>query len=205
MKPLKFFVAILLILLPVSVICQPSINRISAPRQETGLYEKLELSVTFTAVFSNPFDPDELDIMATFKAPSNKEWKVPGFYNQSQRGSFLVRFSPDETGEWSYLVSVTDRNGTTSSEAGTFKVIPSAFHGPIRIGQNKRYLEQADGTPWFGVGLWYNGDNNTDVLDELRRKGANFISRFITPLETWGTGLGRRQHCLVYQSIPACV
>ncbi len=199
MKHLKLILIALIILIPVSAACQPSISRISAPRQETGLFDKFELSMNITAMYSNPFDPDELDIMATFKAPSGKEWKVPGFYNQSQRGIFLARFSPDETGEWNYSVSVTDRNGSTTSEARTFEVITSSFHGPIRIAQNKRYLEHADGTPWFGVGLWYNGSTDTDVLNELQRKGANFMSRLITPLETWGSGLGRYDQLLCRQ------
>ncbi len=199
MKHMKFFFISLIILLPASAACQPSITRISSPRQATGLYEKLELSLSITAVYSNPYDPDDLDITASFKAPSGKEWMIPGFYNQAQRGGFLVRFSPDETGEWSYIVSVKDRNGSATSEERMFTVIPSEYHGPIRIANNKRYLEHADGTPWFGVGLWYNGSTDIDVLDELLGKGANFMSRFITPLETWGTGLGRYDQLLCRQ------
>jgi len=199
MKHLKFFGIVFLILQSIPALCQPTISRMTRPPQETGLYERLELPLNITAVFTNPFDPDELDIMATFKAPSGKEWKVPGFYNQSRRGGFLVRFSPDETGEWSYIISVTDRTGTSTSEPINFKVVPSEYHGPIRISQNKRYLEQADGTPWFGVGLWYNGESNTEVLDELYAKGVNFISKLITPLETWGTGLGRYDQLICRQ------
>jgi len=196
MKYPKFSGIVFLVLQSVFALCQPTINRIFQPPGVTGLYEKLEIGLSIDAVYANPFDPDELDIMATFRAPFGKEWKVPGFYTQSRRGGFLVRFSPDETGEWSYMVSVTDRNGTSASETKTFAVVPSVYHGPIRIAQNKRYLEQADGTPWFGVGLWYNRGDDAAVLDELQGKGVNFISRLITPLETWGTGLGRYDQML---------
>jgi hypothetical protein len=199
MKHLKFFGIILLILQSSSSLCQPTIGRITRPPQEIGLYDKLEMSLNINATFTNPFDPDELDIMATFKAPSGKEWKVPGFYNQSRRGGFLVRFSPDETGEWSYMISVTDKTGTSTSEAINFKVVPSDYHGPLRLAQNKRYLEHSDGTPWFGVGLWYNGLSDAKVLDELQSKGVNFISKFITPLETWSTGLGRYDQLICRQ------
>ena len=196
----KYFGIILLMLQPVFAACQPSINRIFRFPGEIGLYEKLELGLSINAVYNNPFDPDELDIMATFTSPSGKEWKVPGFYTQERRGGFNVRFSPDELGEWSYVINVTDRNGTTTSEHKTFTAVPSVHHGPVRIAQNKRYLEQADGTPWFGVGLWYNGGaTDTLVLDELRSKGVNFISRLMTPLETWGTGLGRYDQLLCGQ------
>ncbi len=196
MKHLKFYIILLLVLQSLSSVCQPSINRIFAPREATGLYEKLELALSIDAEFTNPFDPDELDIVVTFTAPSGKEWKVPGFYSQYGRGGFLVRFSPDETGEWSYMVSVKDRNGISTSETRTFSVVPSVHHGHIQISQNKRYLEHDDGTPWFGVGLWYNRGNDAEVLDELQGKGVNFISRLITPLETWGTGLGRYDQML---------
>jgi hypothetical protein len=199
MKPLKFLGIIILVLQSATALCQPTINRMFRPPEETGLYEKLELPLNITALFTNPFDPDEVNIMATFKSPSGKEWKVPGFYSQSRRGGFLVRFSPDETGQWSYTISVTDKTGTTTSEARTCNVIPSEYHGPLHIAQNKRYLEQADGTPWFGVGLWYNGENDTEVLDELQSKGVNFISKLIPTLETWSTGLGRYDQVMCQQ------
>ena len=49
------------------------------------------------------------------------------------------------------------------------------------------------------MGLWYNdsyeqfndGRISEDGLEDLVRRGANFISFFPTPLETMGTGLGR--------------
>ena len=199
MENMKLFWITLLVLQSGTVPCQPTINRIFSPREATGLYEKLEMGLSINAEFTNPFDPNELDIMAVFKSPSGKEWKVPGFYSQSPRGGFLVRFSPNETGEWSYLISVRDKNGTSTSETRTFNVIPSVYHGPIRIAENKRYLEQADGTPWFGVGLWYNNENDTEVLDELQEKGVNFISKLIPTLETWGSGLGRYDQLMCQQ------
>jgi hypothetical protein len=37
---------------------------------------------------------------------------------------------------------------------------------------------------------------DTEVLDDLKERGVNFISRFIVPLETWGTGLGKYDQLL---------
>jgi hypothetical protein len=95
--------------------------------------------------------------------------------------------------------SVKDRNGSDVSERKTFKVVPSETPGPIRMAQNKRYLERPDGTRWFGVGLWYNGLNDARVIDELQSKGVNFISHLIQPLETWSTGLGRYDQTISQQ------
>ena len=200
MKKLRIIIVLLCISQPVITFCQPTINRIFSRPGETGLYEKLELGLSINATYNNPFDPEELDIMATFRAPSGKEWEVPGFYSQERRGGFSIRFSPDETGEWTYQVNVTDKSGTAMSEQKTFTAVPSAYHGPLRIAGNKRYLEQVDGTPWFGVGLWYNGmTTDTLILNDFRNRGVNFISRLITPLETWGTGLGRYDQLLCGQ------
>jgi hypothetical protein len=170
---------------------QPEVRRVFQMRDTIGLYEKLEISMNIEAAFENPFDPAQLDIMATFISPSGKTVRVPGFYSEVRWSSFSVRFSPDEPGTWSYSVSVRDRNGEAATDSRSFEAVPSAFHGPIRVAANRRYLEHADGTPWYGVGMWYNGQTETEVLDELEEKGVNYISRLIAPLETWASGMGR--------------
>ena len=71
--------------------------------------------------------------------------------------------------------------------------------GPIVVAANKRYLKYSDGSDFYGVGLmvqrqlygfqpWF---CETEELDNLKSLGVNFISSFITPLETMGSGLGR--------------
>jgi len=90
-----------------------------------GLYEKFEVSLQMNAKFENPYDPDQIDIMATFISPAGKEWKVPGFYNQVFWSSFAVRFSPNELGEWKYSVRVKDKTGEVTSEEKAFKARPT--------------------------------------------------------------------------------
>jgi hypothetical protein len=170
---------------------QPVITRIFQFRDTVGLYERLDIGLMIEAEFENPFDPGELDIMARFESPSGKIWNVPGFYSETFRSAFSIRFSPVEKGAWRYTVSVRDRTGETTSESRSFTAVPAGHHGPIRVAANKRYLEHHDGTPWYGVGMWYNGMNDTEVLDELKEKGVNYISRLIAPLETWASGMGR--------------
>lgn len=199
MKKQNIVLLFLLFAPPAGVTGQPAIERIFQRDDQVGLYEKLEFSMRIDADYENPFDPGQLDIMATFTAPSGKKWEVPGFYSEAFWGGFNVRFSANETGEWSYIVRLRDKNGTTESETRTFVVVPSGHHGPIRIAPNKRYLEHADGTSWYGVGLWYNRGTDTDILDDLEDRGVNFISRLIRPLETWGTGLGRYDQLLCSQ------
>ena len=49
-----------------------------------ALYEKFELAVDLDATYSNPFDPEQIDVWAEFTSPSGQSWKIWGFYNPSQ-------------------------------------------------------------------------------------------------------------------------
>ena len=178
----------------------PSILSVRPESTTVGLYEKFELRVDLKATYTNPYDPDEIDLRAELRSPSGRKWTIRGFYNPSGWDRlWMVRFAPTEKGRWRYVVEVTDSEGTTSSRAGSFTATESAHHGFVRIAANRRYLRYDDGTSFYGVGLWYNdsyelfnqGRISEAGLDNLKQRGANFISFFPTPLETMGTGLGR--------------
>jgi hypothetical protein len=163
-------------------------------------FEKLELRVDLRATYQNPYDPDDIDLWAEFTAPSGKRWKIWGFYNPSSWSSlWMVRFTPDETGTWRVVVKVRDREGTAESKVRQIPVGASEHKGFIGLAPNQRFLRYGDGSPFYGVGLWYNdgyelfnrGQITEEGLDNLKRHGANFISFFHSPLETMGTGLGR--------------
>ncbi|MHC4207213.1 MAG: DUF5060 domain-containing protein, partial [Planctomycetota bacterium] len=178
----------------------PSILSVRAASRKVGLYDKFELRIDLKATYDNPFDPDQIDLRAEFTSPSGKKQNIRGFYNPASWASlWMVRFSPTEKGTWRYMVKVTDSQGTAQNRPGTFEAVDSSHHGFIKIAPNQRYLRFDDGTTFYGVGLWYNdsyeqfnaGRITEDGLDNLRERGANFISFFPTPLETMGTGLGR--------------
>jgi hypothetical protein len=177
----------------------PEIINIRQRPDTAGLYEKFEISFNLKAEFVNPFDPDEIDITALFTSPLGKKWNIHGFYDYSQGTLWKIRFSPDETGKWSYNISVRDKNGQITNNSRTFIAVKSAKKGPLLIAGNKRYLKHSDGSDFYGVGLWYNdsytefnkGSVKAAELDNLKTLGVNFIGTFITPLETWASGLGR--------------
>lgn len=169
----------------------PAVLDVLEMSDSVGLYDKFEARLVIKAEFANPFDPEDIDIMVTFTAPSGKVWNIPGFYQYTFGTMWKVRFAPDELGTWTYVVRVKDNFGEASSNQRSFKAVPSKFKGALRIADNKRYLEYQNGTPFYGVGLWYNGMVTGDNLDDLKKKGVNFISNFITPIETMGSGVGR--------------
>ena len=46
---------------------QPKIETIRQRQDSVGLYEKFEIDLSIKANYINPFDPAEVDIIATFK------------------------------------------------------------------------------------------------------------------------------------------
>jgi hypothetical protein len=190
---------VVIIALPVSAKA-PAILSAQPASATVGLYEKFELRIDLEAAYENPFDPAQIDVQAEFTAPSGKKLTTWGFYNPSQKSSpWMIRFAPTEQGTWSYIVKVTNREGTMQSRPGTFTATDSPHHGFVRIAPNQRYLMYSDGTPFYGVGMWHNdsyeqfnaGQITEANLDRLKNLGVDFISFFHTPLETMGTGLGR--------------
>lgn len=180
--------------------CAASILSLRPETTDVGLYEKFEVTIDLQANYTNPFDSDQIDVSAEFTSPSGKTWHIWGFYNPSSWSSlWMIRFAPTEIGTWQYVVTAVDGEGRAQSTPNTFRVTESGEPGFVGVAPNGRYLQHTDGSSLYPVGLWYNdsyeqfaqGRITQSGLDELRRRGANFISFFPTPLETMGTGLGR--------------
>lgn len=194
----KFLLPAIMLVISISAFAQntflppagPVINTIFQI-DSVALYDKFEARLDINAKYVNPFDPEDIDVMATFTSPSGKTWNIPGFYQATFGTAWKVRFAADEPGQWKYSVRVKENRGETVSSEKKFKVYKSKYKGPIYIAENKRYLQHKNGSPFFGVGLWYNGRVTKENLDELKGKGVNFISNFITPIETLASGVGR--------------
>jgi hypothetical protein len=94
----------------------------------------------------NPYD--EVKLSAVFKNKS-QEVKVAGFYNGD--GKYVIRFSPDQTGTWTYTTSsnIPELSGKT----GKLNCVkPSkGNHGPVKVADTWHF-SYADGTPYFQVG-----------------------------------------------------
>ncbi len=200
MNKINLCIVLALLSFPVvSVASPPEIMLMRTNSDSVGLYDKFEISMNIKAEFINPFDPSQINITTSFISPSGKQWDIHGFYNYSAGTLWKVRFSPNETGIWKYTIQVTDKNGKTSSESKNFTTGRSNYKGPLRIAANKRYLEFDNGSSFYGVGFWYNdnyagfssGQIKAEELDNLKKLGVNFISTYITPIETLASGLGR--------------
>jgi len=102
--------------------------------------------------YENPVQ--DVRVTVTFKSPNGKTRTVLGFWNGGKQWG--IRFSPDEVGQWTYRTQCSDTdNSGLHDRNGTFRCNPyrgniSLFnHGELQLSKNRRYIEHADGTPFF--------------------------------------------------------
>ncbi len=94
----------------------------------------------------NPFD--DVTLSADF-ASGGKTVRVPGFYDGD--GVYRIRFSPPETGRWSWTSA--SNAAALNGQSGAFDcTAPSkGNHGPVRVVADYHFA-YADGTPYRQVG-----------------------------------------------------
>ncbi len=125
----------------------------------------------------------EVELSAVFQKDS-RQVRVPGFYDGE--GRYLVRFSPDEAGEWTYRT--TSSAAALSNRTGRFLCTEPTGknHGPVEI-VNTYYLQYADGTPYYAVGTtcyqWTSvaQDLQETTLKTLARSPFNKIRMCVFP------------------------
>ena len=109
---------------------------------------------------------------------------VPGFHDGE--GNYMVRFSPDEQGRWTFTTK--SNRQALAGKKGSFQcVAPSGDnHGPLRI-VNTFYLQYADGTPYYAIGTtayqWTSVDQTVQqqTLDTLAKSPFNKIRMCVFP------------------------
>jgi len=120
-------------------------------QQECSRNEVVEFSQTSASAYSDPFNEIEVDVVFSKAAQT---WRVPAFWAGGQQ--WKVRFAPPETGTYDYHWECTDTNNPDlNGQAGTLDVNEYQGtnkllqHGHLKVSENKRYFEHADGTPFF--------------------------------------------------------
>jgi hypothetical protein len=128
-----------------------------------------------------------------FTAPSGKKQTHLAYWDGGQ--TWKVRFSPDETGKWTYRTrSSREADTGLNNQAGQFTCVPYAGnnplyrHGAIRVSDNGWYFVHADGTPFFWLGdTPWNGVMKSSAADwetylkDRSAKGFNVINIMAIP------------------------
>ncbi len=176
------------IMAPTSIPDLPSISAVAPDRTELPRYESLELSVALNAKYSNPNDLRQVSLDGVFTGPDGQQMKVPGFWDGE--ATWRVRFSPSQTGEWSYSLTVRDTRGVSQPYAGKFTVTSSDLHGWLQAGNwvnpsySGHYLVYQDGAPFYGVGHCdalnilvdgFSADQGVGLFNEMKKDGENYV------------------------------
>ena len=210
---MRYFSTLIVLMLASNLLLAlPNITSVSPNASTIGQYEKLELTVGLSSTnYTNPYDftisSGGAVLRATFTSPTGMVKIVDGFYLQQYAvanitngsltttgaTSWRVRFTPNETGLWSYSLTFQDAGGTSTASTGSFNCTSSTNKGFIRKQTGKNYLKFDNNTPFIPVGqnvCWYGSANRLgDYKTWLDKMSANKSNFFRIWFCHWGVEL----------------
>lgn len=157
----------------------PLVRIMAVNTDQVKRYEKFEVRLELEQVeIENPYDPSDIDVYALFTTPSGKTIRINGFYDDHQAADqWKLRFSPGETGAYSYRVFVDDEGDRGESAESEFMAVESEHHGWIRpSGVNPHYFAYDDGTSYYGVGVYSPWRNDMKRFETYAEHGANLFA-----------------------------
>lgn len=186
-----------------------------------GQFERVEMNLQFPRTYSNSFDPDEVEVSVRFNIENAKEWVVPAFYcqqydrrlvgNTGQQRDWLyphglpvwkVRFAPMQPGSYQAVAILKDHTGARTSAPTRFECVASQNKGFVRAStQDPRFLEFANGQPFFPVGQnlafigsqqYVNLSKAGMIFARLSENGANY-ARVWTSCDDWAMAIEARK------------
>jgi hypothetical protein len=184
------------------------------------LWQRLEFCITNVPAVTNPFDPDQIRLDATFTLPSGKTMTVPAFWYQDyHRGlsggnetltavgspQWRLRFTPSEVGAYACSLSIQSNNYPFGASVTTNFVVraaaPPAQSGYVRIAPGSQYFQTGDGQALRLIGenvAWPTTGAGTYQYDtwfaNLQAAGENYARLMSTP---WAFGIETTSNSLV--------
>jgi hypothetical protein len=126
-----------------------------------------------------------LDVtLHAYFSQGNRSVRVTGFHDGGDE--YVIRFMPDNAGEWSFRTSSPEP--TLDGKSGTLAVTPArdGVHGPVRV-RNRFHFAYDDGTPYYPFGTtcyaWTHQplDMQERTLASLKMSGFNKIRMAVFP------------------------
>ncbi|MPY90839.1 MAG: DUF4038 domain-containing protein [Luteitalea sp.] len=126
--------------------------RAAAGEEDVPRWSLFEATFTSARHYDNPIQDNELRV--TFTSPSGQTRPVRGFWDGGT--TWRVRIAPDEIGNWTFVTVASVESDTgLHGRTGRFRVTEQRGatrfdrHGPVRVRPDRRFLQHADGTPFF--------------------------------------------------------
>ena len=178
---------------------------------QVPLYEKFELTFNLSRTYSNPFDPDVVDVQVHFTSPTGKGVSIPAFLYQDYlrkltnrkevlvpvgRSEWKARFAPTELGTYRYFIEVDDGE-LFHTQQREFEAVASKSPGFVRISpRDRNYFEFDNGEQFYPIG--HNtvapfDVRNADILgiSMLFDEGTFAYARFFGRMSKHGENLAR--------------
>ncbi len=150
---------------------------------------------------NSPYGVDGITVDVIFTAPSGKQQTVPAFYHQeyTRSGSYAagitltpgtakswkVRFAPTEVGNYTYVIRVQDKEGTTQYPTGaplSFSVTSSTSKGFVSVSPiDSRFMQFSNGSSFVPIGSgrqWWKccGKRSFDYENLFTQFGLNGVN-----------------------------
>jgi hypothetical protein len=212
--------AFCLCLWPGRALAQPRLG-LQCAAADVKRYEKIEFRLPVAGSYSNPFDPEEVDVSVQVTTASGQRLNLPAFYCQEYERRRLgpvgrerdwlyphglavwkARFTPMEIGTHEAVAVLKDGHGTVTSAPCRFECIPSNGKGFVRVSRkDPRFLEFSEGQPFFPIGqnLAFIGEQQhvtlskaEKVFAQLGDNGANYL-RIWTCCDDWAMAIEARK------------
>jgi Protein of unknown function (DUF4038)/Domain of unknown function (DUF5060) len=160
---------------------------VSAASLEFAPQERMvEGTIESHKTYADPFNDVDVDVIFSREGES---WRVPTFWRGGQR--WTVRFAPPVPGTYQYHLESTDRsNPDLNGQEGQVTIAPYTGsnsllkHGMLRVSANHRYLEQADGTPFYWLGdTWWTGLSSRLSWEGFQRLTADRKAKGFTVVQ----------------------
>ncbi len=135
-----------------------------------------------TRTYPNPWLDVSLDLVIT--GPDDITMRVPAFWAGDNR--WAARFSAERIGTYQYRTECSHLDdGGLHDKTGAIEVVPYKGrnplrkHGRLRVADDKRHFEQADGTPFFWMGdTWWMGfTERLDWHESFRTLTADRVAK----------------------------
>lgn len=153
----------------------PKIFDITTGTNKVACYDLYEIEFKLNAEYTNPFDPDDIQVDGVFTYPSGKVVTIPAFYIEPMKktdGKVLltynpkqytktgdpgwrIRFAGDEVGKYSFKIVARDSKGRTcESNSNTFDMYRGRNKGWAKISDTNPsvVVNSADNSVYYGSG-----------------------------------------------------
>lgn len=164
-----------------------------AVAQTANVWKSYEITLKASKQYGNPYA--DVELWAEFKSEHGEYLKIPAFWDGEN--TWKIRFAPISEGKWmwSTLCNVNDpgfnhKQGTVfaKKQIADSTKRDNTWRGFLKVSNNKRYFEYADGKPFYWLGdTYWNGcsvspsDFNAYINDR-KTKGFDLVQ-----IRTWAS------------------